>query len=59
MYKKGLNDPDKHNGVITHLEPDILQCQAKWVLGSITNACTLSHVLLFATPWTVAHQAPL
>ena len=59
LYKKDLNDPDKHNGVITHLEPDILQCQAKWVLGSITNACTLSHVLLFATPWTVAHQAPL
>ena len=35
--KKGLNDPDNHNGVITHLEPDILECEVKWVLGSITT----------------------
>ena len=35
-YKKDLNDPDKHNGVITHLEPDILECEVKWALGSIT-----------------------
>ena len=35
-YKKGLNDPDNHNGVITHLEPDILECEVKWALGSIT-----------------------
>ena len=34
--KKDLNDPDNHNGVITHLEPDILECEVKWVLGSIT-----------------------
>ena len=34
--KKDLNDPDNHNGVITHLEPDILECKVKWVLGSIT-----------------------
>ena len=32
---KGLNDPDNHNGVITHLEPDILECKLKWALGSI------------------------
>ena len=31
-----LNDPDNHNGVVTHLEPDILECEVKWVLGSIT-----------------------
>ena len=34
--QKGLHDPDKHNGVITHLEPDILECKVKWALGSIT-----------------------
>ena len=34
--KKDLNDPDKHDGVITHLEPDILECKVKWALGSIT-----------------------
>ena len=37
LYKKGLHDPDNHNGVITHLEPDILECEAKWALGSITT----------------------
>ena len=36
LYKKGLNDPDKHNGVIIHLEPDIMECEDKWALGSIT-----------------------
>ena len=36
LYKKDLNDPDNHNGVITHLEPDILECKVKWALGSIT-----------------------
>ena len=35
MYKKDLHDPDNHNGVITHLEPDILECKVKWALGSI------------------------
>ena len=35
LYKKDLHDPDNHNGVITHLEPDILECQVKWVLGNI------------------------
>ena len=37
LYKKDLHDLDKHDGVITHLEPDILQCEAKWALGSITT----------------------
>ena len=37
LYKKGLNDPDNHDGVITHLKPDILECEVKWALGSITT----------------------
>ena len=36
MYKKDLHDQDNHNGVITHLEPDILECEVKWILESIT-----------------------
>ena len=36
LYKKDLHDPDNHNGVITHLETDILECEVKWALGSIT-----------------------
>ena len=36
LYKKDLHDPDNHEGVITHLEPDILECEVKWALGSIT-----------------------
>ena len=36
LYKKDLHDPDNHDGVITHLEPDILECEVKWTLGSIS-----------------------
>ena len=36
LYKKGLNDPDNHDGVLTHLEPDTLEYEVKWALGSIT-----------------------
>ena len=36
LYRKDLHDPDNHDGVITHLEPDILECEIKWALGSIT-----------------------
>ena len=36
LYKNSLNDPDTHNGVVSHLEPDILECEVKWALGSIT-----------------------
>ena len=36
LYKEALHNPDNHNGVITHLEPDILECEVKWALGSIT-----------------------
>ena len=37
LYKKDPNDPENHNGVITHLKPDILVCKVKWALGSITT----------------------
>ena len=37
-YTKDLHDPDNHNGVITHLEPDILECEVKWALGSIITS---------------------
>ena len=36
LYKKDLHDPDNHNVMITHLEPDILECEVKWTLGNIT-----------------------
>ena len=36
LYKKDLHDPDNHDGVITHLEPDILKCEVKWAMGRIT-----------------------
>ena len=36
LYKKDLHDPDNHDGMITHLEPDILECEVKWALGSFT-----------------------
>ena len=36
LYKNDLHDPDNHDGVITHLEPDILECEVKWALGSVT-----------------------
>ena len=37
LYKEDLHDPDNHDGVITHLEPDILECEVKWALESITR----------------------
>ena len=37
LYRKHLDDPDNHDGAITHLEPDILECEVKWALGSITT----------------------
>ena len=37
LNKKGLSDPDNHDGVVTHLESDILECEVKWALGSITT----------------------
>ena len=38
LYKRDLHDPDNHDGMITHLEPDILECEVKWALGSITSS---------------------
>ena len=37
LYKKGLNDPDNHDGCVIHLEPDILECEVKWALRSLTT----------------------
>ena len=37
LYKKDLHDPDNHSGVITHLQPDILECEVHWAIGSITT----------------------
>ena len=37
LYKKGLHDPDNNNGVVTNLEPDILECEVKWALETITT----------------------
>ena len=37
LYKRGFNDPDNHDGMVTHLEPDILECDIKWALGTITS----------------------
>ena len=37
LYKKDLDDLDNHNGVVTHLQPDILECEVKWTFGSITT----------------------
>ena len=47
LYKKDLHDPDNHDGVITHLEPDILECEVKWALGSITRSKDSLEVIEF------------
>ena len=47
LYKKDLNDPDSHDGVIIHLEPDILEYEVKWALGSITSGGDRIPVELF------------
>ena len=43
LYQKNLNDPDNHKGMITHLEPDILECKVKWALGSTTTNKASGH----------------
>ena len=48
VYKKDLHDPGNHDGVITHLEPDILECEVMWALGSITTKL----VQVMAFQWT-------
>ena len=47
LYKKELHDPDNHDGVITHLEPNILECKVKQVLGNITMKTKLWQVMKF------------
>ena len=47
LYKKDLHDPDNHDGVITQLEPDILECEVKWALGSITKSKASREVMEF------------
>ena len=47
LYKKGLHDPDNHNGVITHLEPDILECEIKWALLEASLRIKLVEVMEF------------
>ena len=47
LYKKDLYDPDNHKGVISHLEPDILECEVKWALGNITRNKKLVEVTEF------------
>ena len=47
LYKKDLHDPDNHDGMITHLEPDILECEVKWALKSITIRTKLVEVMEF------------
>ena len=47
LYKKDLHDPDNQDGVITHVEPDILECEVKWALGSITMNTKLVEVMGF------------
>ena len=47
QYEKDLHDPDNHDGVITHLEPDILECEVKWALESITIQTKLVEVMEF------------
>ena len=51
LYKKDLNDPYNHYGVITHLEPDILECEVKWALGSITTKL----VEVMNSSWTISN----
>ena len=47
LYKKDLNDSDNHNGAITHLEPDILDCEDKWALGRSITVTKLVEVMEF------------
>ena len=51
LYKKDLHDPDNHDGVITQLEPDILECEVKWALESIATKETQMYRTVFWTLW--------
>ena len=56
LYKKGLNDPDNHNGVITHIEPVMMECEVKWALGSITKNKTRIGMGNTCKPMAVSFQ---
>ena len=65
LYKKGLNEPDNHGGVVTHIEPDILESEGKWALvsqlvSSVAQSCpTLCDLMNHSTPGLpVHHQIP-
>ena len=48
LYKKDLHNPDSHDGVNTHLEPDVLECEVKWALGSITtNKASTTFLMMY------------
>ena len=55
LYKNGLHDLDNHDGVITHLEPDILECEVRWALGSITmNKASGGEVMEFLLSYFIS-----
>ena len=56
LYKKDLHDQDNHDGVITHLEPDILECEVKWALGSITESKASGVDGIPVTPTQINHR---
>ena len=62
LYKKGANDPDNHNGVVTRLEPEILECEGKWALvsqlvSSVAQSCpTLCDPMNRSTPGLLVHH---
>ena len=52
LYKKDLHHTDNHNGVITHLEPDILECEVRWALGSISTSVQTKLVEVMEFQWS-------
>ena len=54
LYKKDLHDPDNHDDVITHLEPDILECEVKWALETITVCYTVSQTSTHSSSGTLS-----
>ena len=59
LYKKGLHDPDNHVGVVTHLEPEILQCEVQWALGSITKNKAIGGDRILSELFIIPKMIPL
>ena len=59
LYQKNLNDPDNHESVITHLEPDILECEVKWTLGSITKNKAIGGNVISAELFQILKDDPV